>query len=367
MTQPSSWLELSRANLAHNFNQIKALCPGATPVPVIKANAYGAGAVGMAKELKDLSVGALAVATVEEGVELREQGISGSVVFLAPLALDDAEVVIKYGLTPTVFTDSAIKKLVNVSTSPGSVGVWVKVDTGLHRFGLEPTSATDFLTRLNREKRIDIEAIFSTMIEDPEKDNDQAEQLLEIRNAAPELMDIPLSLASSYGILSRGGAPLLDVVRPGIMLHGFLPSEIDRLDPERARAADLRPVATWKTRVVQTRLVPSGGRVGYAGGKGLERETTVATLMIGWADGYTRTITDSAAVLIRGHLCPVLSISANATMVDLSGVPDVTEGDEVVLVGRQGTPEIKATDLFPGGSVYRVFAHIPPHVSRVWG
>ena len=364
MTQPSSWLELSRANLAHNFRQVGALCPSAACIPVIKANAYGAGAAGMAKELKDLGAGALAVATVEEGVELREQGISGGVVCLAPLALDDSEVVIEYGLTTTIFTDSAIKKLVSVG--PGPVGVWVKVDTGLHRFGLEATSATDFLTRLSSERRIDIEAIFSTMIEDPEKDNGQAEQLLELRNAASELIDIPLSLASSYGILSRGGAPLLDVVRPGIMLHGFLPSSTDRLDSERARAADMRPIATWKTRVVQTRLVPSGDRVGYASGKGLNRETSVATLMIGWSDGYTRTITDGAGVLIRGHLCPVLSISANATMVDLGGVSDVTEGDEVVLVGRQGAAEIKATDLYPGGSVYRVFASIPARVPRVW-
>jgi alanine racemase len=364
LTRPSSWLELSRANLAHNFNQIKALCPGAAPVPVIKANAYGVGAVGMAKELKELSVGALAVATVEEGVELREQGIRGGVVCLAPFAQDEAETLLEHRLTPTVFTGSAITKLLDVANNV-PVGVWVKVDTGLHRFGLETTSATDFVTRLNREKRIDIEAIFSTMIEDPEKDNDQAEQLLELRNAAPELMDIPLSLASSYGILSRGGAPLLEIVRPGIMLHGFLPSAIDRLDPDRALAADLRPIATWKTHVVQTRLVPSGGRVGY-GAKSLEHETSVATLMIGWSDGYTRPVSDNAAVLIKGVRCPVLSISANATMVDTGPAGDVNDGDEVVLVGRQGAEEIKATELFPGGSVYRVFAHIPPRVPRVW-
>ena len=366
MTQPSSWLELSRANFSYNFDRIRSLCAGADVVPVIKANAYGAGAIGIGKELVGLGIRTLAVATVEEGKELRESGIEAKIICLAPFALEDAETLVEDQLTPTIFTDGQVERLVQVA-GDRPVGVWVKVDTGLHRFGVETSQAAEFVQRLIKASSVQIETIFSTMLEDPEKDRDQQEQLLDLRNAVAYLKDVPLSLASSYGILSRGRADLLDIVRPGISLHGFLPSAMDRLDPDRAHAADLRPIETWKTRVAQTRIVPKGGQVGYGAGRGLKHETSVATLMVGWSDGYTRPVSEEAAVLIRGKRCPIISISANATMVDCGAADAANEGDEVVLVGRQGAEEIKATELFPGGSVYRVFAHIPPRVPRVWG
>lgn len=368
MTHATSWLELSRSNLAHNLTRIRALCEGADLVAVIKANAYGAGAVGMAKELGKIGVRTFAVATVEEGIELREHGISEKIVCLAPFALDDVGTVLKHELVPTVFTESAIERLVQAGPRSGPLEVWVKVDTGLHRFGIPSNGAAGFLKHLLARKELQIGAIFSTLMEDPEKDLAQVEQLVDLRKQVPELKAVPLSLASSYGILSKSGVGLLDIVRPGIVLHGFLPSGMNQLDPQRAHAADLRPIAAWKTLVVQTRVVPRGSQVGYGVGMGSDRDTPVATIFVGWSDGYARPVsTTPANVLIRGRPCPVLSVSANASMVDTSVAADVAQGDEVVLVGSQGDSEINATDLVgSAGAVYRAFANIPARVARIW-
>lgn len=364
-SKSSSWLELSRSNLVHNLARTKALCGDARVVAVVKANAYGAGAVGMAGVLSDIGVDAFAVATVAEGVLLRQQGIAGQIVCLTPFSLNEVEALRDADLTPMVFAAEAVACLEDHQTLDGKPWeVWVKVETGLNRFGVARDMAASFLRQLAVRPSIRIGAIYSTLTENPDVDPLQTARLLDVRRQIPELGDPPLSIASSNAILSSATS-ILDIVRPGIMLHGLLPSPQERLDKSRVDQIGLRPITTWKSRVLQTRTVPAGEQVGYGNRPPLEYGGLVATLPVGWSDGYAPD--SQGSVLIRGQRCSVLAVSANATMVDANAAPEADVGDEAILVGRMGSLELKAAEYTGDtGAVYRMLAGIPPHIPRLW-
>jgi len=179
------------------------------------------------------------------------------------------------------------------------------------------------------------------------------------------LVNVKLSIASSNGILSLRES-YLDVVRPGIMLLGFEPSERGRMDAALVRQADLRPIAAWKTRVGYVKTVPQGEQVGYGSRAPLAQDVQVATLVIGWADGYPPAMSDGGHVLIGGRRCPIIAVSANSTMADVTNLP-VSIGDEVVLLGKQGSEEIAVAEMAKAaGGVYRLLAAIPRETPRVW-
>lgn len=157
----------------------------------------------------------------------------------------------------------------------------------------------------------------------------------------------------------------LDVVRPGITLLGYAPSAPGRLDPALVDQVDLRPVVTWKARVGYVRAVPRGEQIGYGVQPPLARDTRVATLTVGWPDGHPWAMARSGEVLLRGRRCPVLSVSANSTMVDVTGVPDAQLGDEIVLLGSQAGEEISAAAIAGVvGGPYRMLIAIPRSVPR---
>ena len=208
------------------------------------------------------------------------------------------------------------------------------------------------------------------MAEDPERDSTQVQRLADIRRQLPELAGLRqkmrLSIASSNGILSLPTS-YLDMVRPGIMLLGLEPSERDRMNLELVQQADLRPVVTWKARVAYCKVVSKGESIGYGRNPALTSDTAVATLAVGWADGYPSSMSQAGHVLIRGCRCPVISVTANSTLVDVSSLPDVAIGDQVVLLGKQADQEITAMEIarVSGQSVYHVLAAVPRHVPRL--
>jgi alanine racemase len=334
---------------------------------VVKANAYGAGAIGMARVLSSAGVQAFGVGNVSEGVELGESGIRGTILCLSYFARDEVEALFEYGLTPTVFTLDAARLLSERARARRRrLRVWIKMDTGLGRLGVPFQAAPDFIRQVGQQAHLEIEGLFSTLTENPERDPDQVKRLLQVRRQVPEWAHLKLSLASSYGILSLPDS-YLDVVRPGIMLLGWEPSERERMDMDLVGQADLQPVATWKTQVGYVKVVPRGEQVGYGRRAPLSQDTPVATLTIGWADGCPPAMGDGGHVLYRGRRCPVLAVSANSTMVDMTGSPEVTIGDEIVLLGKQGSEEITAAEMAQAaGNVYRLLAAVPPRVPRTW-
>ncbi len=365
--QYGGWLELSRAALVHNLAGVRRLVNPAQPMAVVKANAYGAGAAGMARVLQDNGVTRFAVATVGEAVALRESAISGDIVCLSYFDGTDTEAIRHYDLTPTLFSDDGVSIISDAANDAGAcLPVWVKVDTGLGRLGVPADQAADFITALERDGRLEVTGVYSTLCESRMRDGQQLARLLALREALPDVSHRRWSLASSHGILSLPESSL-DIVRPGIMLLGFAPSEPERLDATRLAAADLRPVVTWKTRVAQVKTVAAGGQVGYGEQAPLESDTRVASLMAGWSDGYSGSPQTKSAVLLRGQRCPVIAQSANTTLVDATAIPSVSAGDEAVLLGQQDDASIGADELAAaGGGVYRMLAGIAPSVPRIW-
>lgn len=370
---PNNWLELSRANLLGNLAGLRRLVGTARIMPVVKANAYGAGAEPIAQALAAEGVGAFAVASVREAVELREAGIPGAIVVLTYFLRDEVDAILAHDLSPVVFTHDHVAWLAERAEARATrARAWVKVDTGLGRIGVPAREAADFVRWATKEPRLRVEGLLSTLSENPERNPLQVTRLVEVRAQFSEGAPLPLSLASSQGILSLPES-YLDVVRPGIMLLGVAPGR-ERLDTALVGRAELRPVVTWKARVAYTKTVPRGEQVGYGVRQALERDTPVATLAVGWADGYPQTIQGSGHLLLRGRRCPVLSVSANSTMADLTGLPGIASGEgrtdapaEGVLLGRQGVEEIGVEELARfAGSVYRLLATIPASVPRIW-
>jgi alanine racemase len=370
MTKPiqyGGWLELSRQALLHNLAGVKRLAKPAQVMAVVKANAYGAGADGMAGVLQDNGVTRFAVATVSEAVALRASGITGDVVCLTYFERDDGEAIQDYDLTPTVFSDNGASILSEVAGKSGApMRVWVKVDTGLGRLGVPVDEAAAFIDGITRAASLNVAGVYSTLTENRIRDRQQLARFLALREALPKASDRLWSLASSHGILSLPES-CLDVVRPGVMLLGFAPSEPQRMDAARVAQADLNPVVTWKARVASVKTVPAGEQVGYGDRAPLSRETRVASLMVGWSDGYSGSPDAKSSVVIGAKRCRVLALSANTTLVDVTGMASVNAGDEAVLLGRQGNAMIRVEELAPaGGGVYRMLAGIPAHAPRIW-
>ncbi|MEP7198274.1 MAG: alanine racemase [Chloroflexota bacterium] len=388
--EANQWLTLSRANLIHNLSSVRALVGnaripsndpptpakyagqvalgggGRTVVAVVKANAYGAGAVGIARELSAHGVDAFAVATVSEGVELRAHGIRGVILCLTYFMPHEVAAIFAHDLTPTVFTTEAVRLLATEAhRQERLLDVWVKVDTGLSRLGVPHARAVEFIRQVSAEKWLNVAGVFSTVTENPARDDAQVERLRAVREQLAS-RDVPFSIASSHAILSSPHS-YLDAVRPGIMLLGFEPSERERMDMRLVRQADLQPIVTWQTRVGYVKVVAAGEQVGYGVRSTLTRDTPIATLTIGWADGYPPRASESGHVLARGRCCPVLAVSANSTLVDVSDVPDVAIGEEVTLLGAQGNTTITPYELAQAtGSVYRLLTGIPREMPRVW-
>lgn len=371
MNSAHSWLELSKARLLHNLAGVRALAAsGETDrriIAVVKANAYGAGAVGMAQTLAADDVDAFAVATVSEGVELREAGIGGDTLCLTYFAPAEVEAICAHNLTPAVFTLDAARGLSEGARKQGRrLNVWVKVDTGLSRLGVPYADAADCVRQIAAQPALQVAGLFSTLAENPQRDPIQVSRLLAVREQLGGLSGLALSIASSHAIVSLP-ASYLDAVRPGIMLHGLEPSERERLDIALLQRADLQPIATWKTRVGYMKVVPPGEQVGYGVRPALTRETPLATLTVGWADGYQPLMSNGGEVLIHGQRCPVLAVSANTTLADAARAPDAAIGDEAILLGRQGAEEITAAELARAtGSVYRLLTSIPRETPRRW-
>ena len=325
------WLELSRAALAHNLAGIRRLAGHARIIAVVKKNAYGAGAVTLAHVLAAEGIDAFAVANVREGIELREGGVRGLILCMTFFTQDEVPAIFSYALTPAVFTAEAARWLSEHGSSNGQdVGIWIKIDTGLWRLGVPAPDAPAFIDEIVQLEHLKLGGLFSTLSENPERDPVQVARLRAIRQSWPHLQQIPLSIASSHALLSLPGARL-DAVRVGITLLGFDPGGREGLDSALVSQADLQPVVTWKARVGYAKVVPKGEQVGYGIRPALSDDMRVATVTVGWGDGYPFALSNVGEVLVHGVRCPVLAVSANSIMVDASRVPGVAIGDEAGL------------------------------------
>lgn len=355
-----AWIELDMAALEHNVRFLESLLPeGCSLMPAVKANAYGHGAVPVARELARLGVTSFCVACAAEGVELRKAGIKGDILILGYTFPQAFPLLRRYRLTQTV-VDYAYAEQLQACGLP--LHVHIAVDTGMHRLGIR-CEDTDRIAAVYQMKNLTVDGIY-THLAACDADDMQAQTFTE-RQIDSFFHTIEklradgcpcrgLHLLSSYGIL-RYRRAAADHVRPGIALYGLLSTIEDshRLLPVRNKgdwASPLRPVLSLKARVSSLRTLHAGESAGYGLAFTACRDMKLAVLSIGYADGLSRSLSQGRGrVLINGCSAPIVGrICMDQTLVDVSGVSELSPGDVAVLIGTSGDQEITAGELAKG-------------------
>ena len=361
--------EVDLGALEFNYRQIQKRIPeGVKLLAVVKADAYGHGAIPVSLKLEKLGVEYLGVAIPEEGVELRRGGVKAPILVLGGIFGREVDQIFRFRLTPVIFRKDSLKLLSQeAERRRRKVKVHLKVDTGMGRLGVPLSDWHDFLKEVKRFPKIEIEGILShfSML-DAEKDLTQ-NQWGAFQRAVTIAQEMGIScqylhMASSATLTAFPGYSA-KLVRPGIMLYGSYPS------PKFQSLIPLKPVMTLKTRIHFLKSVPPGTRISYGGTFKTKRESLIATLPIGYADGYSHHLSNHGEVLIHGKRAPVVGkVCMDFIMVDVTDIPRVSVGDEVILMGRQGREQITAEEIAEkiNSISYEVLCLIGKRVPRVY-
>ncbi|MBI3606787.1 MAG: alanine racemase [Nitrospirae bacterium] len=363
------------AALRHNLFQVRRLAGSRDVIAVVKADAYGHGAVAISRALTAEGVTRFGVALVEEARALREAGIRGELLVLGGFTADQASEMIDLGLTATVFHLAHAAALSEAARRAGRVvPVHAKIDTGMGRLGFQVDEAPEAIANLARLAGLRLDGVMTHFADadlaDPAFAREQMARfdrviaVLAARGIAVGLRHAANSAAVMA--VSRDGvagleAALYDAVRPGIMLYGCRPG------PSVGPAVDLRPVLSLTTRIGLLKRVPSGTPISYGRTFVTRRPSLIAILPIGYADGYPRALSNVGAVVVRGRRAPVTGrVCMDLTMADVTDVPGVSEGDDVAVIGTQGDTSISAEDAAAaaGTIAYELLCGIGPRVPR---
>ncbi len=347
------WAEIDMSAFDHNVKEVARQMKCPEMIGVIKANGYGHGATECAKVLAYNGVSKFAVATLEEAVNLREDGIEGTIVLLGLTPAECVDTVIEYDLIPVVMHYDYVKALSDAVMAEGvePVKCLFALDTGMGRIGYrvfndeERDLAVESFRKFSELPGIDL---FGVMTHFSTADEEQREYTqLQISNYKGFMEKLSAAGFSPVQICANSASIMMypevhfDACRPGIVLYGLAPSMY-----LKGKVLDLKPVMTVKAEILNLKTVPAGTSVSYGRRFTSDRETKIATIGLGYADGYSRLNSGKISVLCGGVKCPVVgNICMDQCMVDVSAVPDVKLGDEIVVMGRQGDAEISADDL----------------------
>jgi len=348
-----------------------AVGPARKLLVAVKANAYGHGAVAVARLAEAAGAEWLGVATVPEGLQLREAGIGLEILKLSPAFPEEMAAAVRAGLTLTVCDQANVEALEAVCAAlPGQASVHMAVDTGMARIGVQPLLAAG-LARFIQDQcpHLRLQGCFTHLpvsdAADPTYTQAQVVRFRAAVTAVEEALGHPLDLvhcANSGAVLGHPEA-WLDLVRPGIMVYGFYP------DAGTPRSIPLLPGLSLVTRVSFLKQVTAGTRVGYGLTWAAPVDTWIATLPVGYADGFNRLFSNRGRVLLRGRSHPVVGrVCMDQTMVDLGPQTDVEVGDEAVLIGRSGEQEITVDEwaMVLGTITYEVTCQINGRVERIY-
>lgn len=364
----------AKIHLDHIEENMKAirrnLMPETKIIGVVKADGYGHGAVPVAKQIEPY-VEAYAVAAAEEALQLRRHGIKKEILILSVVPESAYRELIEADISLTMFQPEKEKKLSNVACSLGKTAkVHLAVDTGMSRIGLMPTEeAADCVAEMAKLPWLKIEGMFTHFARADETDKTPTIKQLEKFKMFKQMLqkrgvEIPLCHCSnSAGIVDLKDANM-DMVRAGIMIYGMYPSDEVKKD-----CVLLKPAMELKSFITYIKEVEAGVEVSYGGTFRTERKTRIATVSIGYADGYPRNLSGSGHVLVCGKKVPILGrVCMDQCMIDVTDVPEAEEGMEVTLLGRDGELEITMEELAKnsGGFHYEIPCLIGKRVPRVY-
>ena len=367
------WAEISLSAIGHNIEEVrKRLAPGVRLLAVIKADAYGHGAVRVGKYLED-RVDYFAVATLEEAVELRENGIRLPILILGYTSPSQYEDLVAFDITQTIYSRETAELLNREAANQGKrAGIHIALDTGMTRIGFQVTEEdADVIAAIGRLPHLKMEGLFTHFACADQKDKTYCSGQLEkfnrmVRMLEEREVEIPLKhVCNSAGIMEFDDFRY-DMVRSGIVTYGLYPSE-----EVRKERLDLIPALEWKSRVIHVKEVGNGLGVSYGATYVThEGRTRIATVSAGYADGYPRALSSKGRVLIHGQYAPILGrVCMDQFMVDVSGIPDVRVEDVVTLVGRDGENSISIEEIADPAARfnYEMACGISRRVTRVYG
>ena len=367
------WAEISLSAIGHNIEEVrKRLAPGVRLLAVIKADAYGHGAVRVGKYLED-RVDYFAVATLEEAVELRENGIRLPILILGYTSPSQYEDLVAFDITQTIYSRETAELLDREAANQGKkAGIHIALDTGMTRIGFQVTEEdADVIADIGRLPHLKMEGLFTHFACADQKDKTYCSGQLEkfnrmVRMLEERKVEIPLKhVCNSAGIMEFDDFRY-DMVRSGIVTYGLYPSE-----EVRKERLDLIPALEWKSRVIHVKEVGNGLGVSYGATYVThEGRTRIATVSAGYADGYPRALSSKGRVLIHGQYAPILGrVCMDQFMVDVSGIPDVRVEDVVTLVGRDGENSISIEEIADPAARfnYEMACGISRRVTRVYG
>lgn len=342
-----TWAEVDLGAIRYNFLQIKKLIDKTTKVlAAVKANAYGHGVLEVCDVLVKTGLDYIGVATTDEALYLRKNGFKIPILMLSSILTGEIEPIIKNNITQTV-ADIQLAFAIDrcAARLKKSAKIHIKIDTGMGRIGIWHEEALHFIRRLIRLKNLEIEGIFSHF---PSADEDELmtrQQIKDFSYLIDKLEKIGIyikykHMANSIAIVDYKDSHM-NLVRPGIMIYGLYPKPGDH-----HRKISLRPALSLKSRIVFIKDVPPGRKISYGGTYTTTRHTRVATIPIGYADGFSRQLSNKGSVLIRGRRAPIIGrVCMDQIMVDTGDIPGAMVGDEAVLIGRQRQESIAIEEI----------------------
>ncbi|HEY4694044.1 MAG TPA: alanine racemase [Bellilinea sp.] len=363
-----TWAEIDLEAIRQNVRSFKRHVGAAVQIyAVVKANAYGHGAVPVAKAALEAGAARLAVHRLTEGIELRQAGLTAPILVMGYTPPAGAQTMVEWDLTPSCITTEFAQALSTQAAAQGkTIPLHVKVDTGMSRYGLFPAEVMPFLTAIAKLPAVSIEGLFTHFATADASDQTWVRQQITtfdqvIASIQASGMDIPIIHAANSATTMKLPQAHYNAVRPGISMYGMNPSS------EWEPVFDLHPALTLKSTVSRVRELPTGAGVSYGRTFVTSRPTTAALVPVGYGDGYHRILTNKGVVLVRGKRAPIIGrVCMDQFVVDVTGIPGVQQDDEVVLVGRQGDERISAEEVgrLAGSINYEVTTGLLPRVVR---
>ena len=363
-----TWAEIDLAAIRFNIKNIqKKLGKNIELMAIVKCNAYGHGAIEVSRQAVNLGVKALGVSSLYEGIELRNIFEDIPIVVLSSGMSGQAEEFIKHNLSPVVCSWEMTNALAESARKRGTrAKVHIKVDTGMGRIGVWHEKADEFISQVYKMTDIEIEGVCSHFATADEQNLDFAkQQFVWFSRCLEKIKDLPIRFKhiSNTGAIFNLPEANLNMVRPGLSIYGVSPSEYVK------GAENFKPALSLKTKVAFLKKIPKGRTLSYARTYKTGKEMKVATLPVGYGDGYPFFLSNKGHVLIRGKKARILgAVTMDQTMVDVTDVKDVDIEDVAVLIGKQGTEEITATEIArtAGTIPYEIFTSINKRVQRVY-
>lgn len=342
-----AYLEVDLDSLAYNIRNIKKkLGNDVELMAIVKADGYGHGAFEVAKIALENGAGSLGVAILEEGIELREKGIKSPILNLFPEPKGRAEKVVEYDLDQVITDLEFVKKLSQEAKKQNKPShIFIEIDTGLGRYGVPPEKTVELVKKIKKLENVRLKGILSQFSTADQRKKDFAfHQLAFFKNTLDELQSsynhIPIKSIANSGAVLDIPASYFNHVRVGHLLYGLYPSL------ETSESIKVKPAMSLKSKVMFIKEVEKGTPISYGKTYIAKRKSKIATIPLGYADGYSRLLSNKGEVLIRGKRAKVVGrVCMDAFMVDVSHIPNVKIGDEVVVMGRQGKDKITAHDL----------------------